>query len=520
MAEIDDFWDIGALLPKKKKTSAPPATEAAEAPSTVPYTPQEGEKEESTAPSSTYALHTNREKSKLLFAYETNAHPFIRKVSVYEVTSPFHFYHGFREAAEKSLSLLGKASAAPFVPFFSYSPQYAQLSPEQRAYYLYFRDAAHRGEYVRTDKNYLLLFIYEILNTPDIIHPEKGVLLLAGVWAAYRKEFPQMDKYMGDWLADYCLLHRVALPAALLAPFLMNCSQSSYLSELYLGALTVETEEGEHPAMMFLSWHDPYRTRFAEREEVKPLLFHIERAVLRAIPYINGQAVDEKNIITTKTKDAFVGAILAGAKRHRLVIAYQPFYAAIGLREQVTAAVKYAENRLRMHMHVKSRLLIKEMDPALQAIIDAYFDEVLPKEKAPEPVRPAYEAQYDAPAADFSAAEADKIEHASWENTRLLVQEEEEEPWWEEEAVPVLHPQSSDAPPLSLDALRLLEAFFHNKPVPSLGTEAVALAEEINGYFSDTLGDVVLELTEEGILPIFDYQEEVEDLLRSHMQDE
>ena len=531
MAEIDDFWDIASLLPRKKRQTPPaastlPSQKEAEKPSSSitpegTYSVSFSDEKEGAADSSDKArraLPQADKKTSLLLEYAPKGHPFLKRVRVYEQTSPFHFYHGFREAAAESLSHLGDAKEAPFVPFFSYSPQYSQLSPEQRAYYLYFRDSVYRGEYIKADKNYILLLVYEILNAPEKSNSEEGVLFLAKVFAAYRAAFPQMNRYMPEWLIDYCLLYRVSLPVYVLAPFYNEILAENVLREFYLGALAESSAEESGPLISYLSRHDPYKSRFANREDVLSELFHIEKAVSLVFSHINARAALEKNLITTKEREAFCGAVFAGASRYRIELVYQPIFASVGLSEQITAAVKYAENRLRMHFHVKSRLMVRELDETVKDVIDSYFDSALPEEPKALASRPEYERQYDAPTASFSASEAEKIENDSWQNTWLLV--EEEQAASEEPVLPPEQAAPSLTAPVSKEALLLLGALFHGRPVPALFGKAAVLAEEINGYFSDTLGDVVLDVTDGGLVPIFDYQEEVEDFLKSYTDNE
>ncbi|MBP3437476.1 MAG: TerB N-terminal domain-containing protein [Clostridia bacterium] len=517
MAELDDFWDIASLMPKKKKSViAAPVQEPVSFPS-----PQAFSDTEKTVKAEENISLKEREVT-LIEEYEITSHPFLRGARVYSVTSPFHFYHGFQEAAALSLSSLGKNPPCAFEPFFSYSPQYAQLSQKQMSYYLYFRDCAYEGRYIKTTKNYLLLFIYEILNSPNLIPKEEGALLLARLWAAYRGAFPQVDKYMREWLVDYCLLYRVPFPYKEIMSFLPALLEEGAWKEFYLGFIG-EASQDTKAAIRYFSKYDPYTTRMSQREELFSMLHHIEKALIPVFPVLLQIASREKNMVSLKSREVFLGAVWAGALRYRIEVSYQPHFAALRLAEELTAAVKYAENCLRMRLHIKSRLMVREVPPAVKELIDGYFEKAFPRKEEPLP-RPVYEAQYDAESCAFSATEAEKIENDSWQNTRLLVSEEELAEVFascdDEEEAP---PEPERGAPLSDAALRFLSALWQgegalaNEIAKEANTQKEALAEEINDYFSDTMGDIVLDMTAEGIFPIADYNEEIAGFLRAYM---
>ncbi len=99
--------------------------------------------------------------------------PLIRRVTVLPWPQSYNYYQRFVLDAQKYARIRGKE--APHVPFFSYIPQYAQLSADQMRWYLWFRERVRHGEYPDdVDFPYILLLIYEIINLPHKLPPEKG----------------------------------------------------------------------------------------------------------------------------------------------------------------------------------------------------------------------------------------------------------------------------------------------------------------------------------------------------------
>ena len=81
--------------------------------------------------------------------------------------------------AEDALRHFDKTSACSTpVAYFSYIPQYAQMSRSQLEFYFYFREKARVGEFIPCDVTYFWLFIYEIINLPDKIPPKEPSILI------------------------------------------------------------------------------------------------------------------------------------------------------------------------------------------------------------------------------------------------------------------------------------------------------------------------------------------------------
>ena len=130
-------------------------------------------------------------EADLITSYEPD-NVLLRKVSVYRWPNQYHFYEKFIRNAHLSHAAVGHE--CPRVPFFSYIPQYSQLTRGQAHYYFWFRDNAREGRYLDADISYVLLYVYEIINLPDEIEPTSGAVLLCRLWNAYRGHHRELDK--------------------------------------------------------------------------------------------------------------------------------------------------------------------------------------------------------------------------------------------------------------------------------------------------------------------------------------
>ncbi len=530
----DDFWDIEKLSPNAKKLYPRFSTErqtkeveikggdvSGDSRLTLPF--RAGESEEST--------------------YVPLSNPLIRKVTVRRFKGGYDFYESFRKAALLYYDVAAEPS--PFVPFYSYMPQYSQMSREQKNYYFYLRSEIRKGNYtLKADVSYLYLYVYEILNLPEKIPADEGILLLCALWRCYRKSIPTIDRYFSVWVQDYCIVHRLDAPTALLEGFIYDIIDVTSFKEFYLGGV-YSKKAGEITALLScLSDYDWRTGRYAGGADRDMYKKHVEGAmlpVLRAL-WENGALFLAESAVERLSRDAFPCSLCTHSVKCRIEIEYYPLGRSDGLRDRVTSALKYVENCLRSALSVKSRLAVKHLHEEDKRLIDAYFDEAfrLANQKRRESQREAYESLYDAPKQEMSFAGAESIEESSWKNTWLLVDTEEadvqytpdisiepprvasiaieENPEANDETKKLAKSEQTNAP----YATFLHTVFFGDgasmkQIAADAGVPIASLAERINEIFIAEIGDVVLEITENGVLPIEDYREEVLEWLRTQM---
>lgn len=526
--EKDDFWDIASLLPQRKKKSAPVFAETVE---TAAVETRETSSPRMEADAGKLHFFDTKEGGKA-YSYQPCGNPFLRGVTVHTYPSNYRFYRAFREDAVRLFAQEGEECA--YFPFFSYIPQYAQLRPSQLAYYLYFRSEARKGRYIDIDPSYFWLYVYEILNLPDLIPPEEGITLLANIWAAYREKMPSIEKNMVRWLADYALIHGVACPNQVLEAFLPHFLPLSHLKEFYLGKDADFTECRLH-ALLALSSDYAYRSSRYFEENRALMLAHIPTAaalVLNCLLQEKSGGVLEQTV--TKRYEAYQGALCAQEEKYEIEVTYCSVSGTESLKQIMTAAVKYAENKVRAHLSIKSRLAVSALPQKYKQLIDGYFEKALPKKKKAElapTIRPEYEELYDAPSRGFSDEEAQKIENDSWQNTLRLVSDEEKDELMRAEPVFSKTVEEVRAPAVEEDALDgvavgFLDLLFHSGEkrakayCAEKGVLAESLCEKINEYFMDLLGDIIIEIGVGQFALLEDYETEVEEFLNSRTRNE
>ena len=523
--ERDDFWDVASLLPKTKKRAGRVSYDTLGVDISEPETVRDMAKENSQKLSRESLASQTRKNETPLFDYAPDS-PFIRRVSVYSQDSAYRYYEDFDAAMHKYLRLTVKEAVR--VPFFSYVPQYSQLSSERLSWYLYWRSGCRRREYMQTDYSYVLLYVFELLNFDNPRYPDRMIEELCQLWRAYRRDYPQLDRCMPDWVCDYCLIHRVSLPYSVVGDFVDGFLQYATLREFYLG-LGEYNEDGYARALILgASGYNYKNSKFYAAEHKALYDEHILSAAAYAVGASSEQFRDvcrgEK--MSVLRRDAYAGALCTYKAKRVVVAQYLPLYRSGELRMDATFAVKYAENRLRAYIGVRSRLGVDGMSERIRAAVDEYFDSHLgrlPRSYRDSDfdarVEASYMTYYEAPSSSLEMERAISIEEDSWETATLMGET------FEDDAVEEVSEteESSDAQtdvdtaPIRLDA--------HMREVLSLisqgkSAEAKRFAVSAGGFISDVverinesaldlIGDVVIESYDGEYRIIEDYESEV-----------
>ncbi len=520
----DAFWDLSSLLPPRKRTDNQKRFATTVTPAAVNA---EGEGTENISKEELQLTSSSRgEENCEVSEYHPEGNNLIRTVRVLRRVSDYNFYDRFRRDAIRYLGE-ERTEEKPFVPFFSYIPQYAQLSEAQKEYYFYWRSAVRRGEYPRTEESYFFLYIYEIINLPEYIPPKKSAELLVAAWAGYRKILPRIDKYMAEWFADYCLVHGINGPFEGLRPFLAKILPYATMKEFYLGAMGDYTPRGIDTALAFFSdyrWRD---SRYAVGENYALFETHIFASLAPVVEYLFARErffVKEASRTICK-RDAFCGSLCAHNVRCRLQVTYHTVQDVAFLRTCLTAAVKYVENKLRSLLAVKSRLSVNLPLLDIKEMIDRYFDTVAHKIRTPKtaPPPPEYEKLYDRPKTIPSFQNASEIERSSWDTTCALVTEEELamiKNGEKSKAESTFLPEAAEIPTqtesfLTEEELAYLRAVLEDDRAAvralllQTGRLEAEWAAAINEKSMERIGDIVLLEGEDGYQPIEDYEEEL-----------
>ena len=547
--EADEFWDISRLVPKKKEPLAPFSTK----PKLTLFTDgTTGGESSSGASPLTFPARTGTFREE---TYVPDRNRFLKRITVRHRVDGYDFYENFRRAALLYYDV--KGSECPFDSNYSYMPQYAQMTKEQKNYYFYWRSELRAGCYAKTEPSYIYLYVYEILNLPDKIPPVSGLSLLCDVWRAYRKTHPTIDRYFSVWVQDYCMVHKLPSPGHLIADFLFEAVAASGFREFYLSDFDGESGVGTEGLLAYLSDYDWRTGRYAGGESRAVYETCMERTLGAFLTELfrRGDLFSENAASAVIRREAFPCSLCTHSVKCSLEIEYYPLGESTELRALVTGAVKHTENRLRAAMGVKSRLSVKNFPEDAARLADRIFDDLFAahKKKSAASALPEYEKLYDTGSETLSSEDAETIERASWDTTLRLVDEEEARELLSSniEKEGKAHPEDTRTPApektpsdighatgapvaaepssprqakshfgLSRAACDFLRAVYEGDEgakkaaVAASGGLAEGLIEQINEAFSEHFGDIVIDYDGAVAVPIEDYREDIESWLK------
>ncbi len=546
--ERDGFWDIEKLIPKKKTSSLSPFATRPMTSEHIIEAKNEADKHlkiESEEKSNTderrltFALMKKEGKAESVVYHPENS--LIKSITVRRLNDTYDFYDGFRKAAILYFDCPG--SPCEFAQFFSYMPQYSQLTKPQKDYYLYWRSEMRKENFIKTDYSYIYLYVYEIINLPDLVPPTVGIKLLCRLWKEYRKALPRIDLYFSIWVQDYCMVHNLPYPTELTRDFIFDIIRISTMQEFYFTDIMSQGKGGVWALIAYLSEYDwtkgvssVLRQVNGEEEKKKHEIYMnlMEGAFRVLLPDIwQSCLVERKSAEVTKiTRNAFQNTLCTHSVKCKLDIEY---YTLSNVRIDVTGVVRYIENKIRAVFGVKSRLAIRSIPEKYKELIDCYFADMLIKTEAENKKKnaPAYERLYDAPKEKLSLEGADEIERVSWDITVRLCDNDIED--GTASAENVLLPESSIPSDPTVNTAEKVAGNENNYGLSEFdigyighlldGTEIginmmdeQSAVERINEAFADGFGDVIIEETDDGFKLIEDYEGDITEWYKKIMK--
>ena len=540
-AELDDFWDIDALLPMRRAPRRAMDTEATEielSPIQEQGTRKEAERipvQESVPERHFIPPYTKAqaERERIPDTEYTPTDSLLCRVRLFRVKSNYRYYENFVRDAMRLWAVKGEECA--HVPFFSYVPQYEQMNRAQLQWYLWWRENFRRGVILTTDYSYVLLHAYEVINLSGKIDPKQGQETLCRLWTGFRDLFHQLDGCMPEWICDYSLLHALPPPQSLGRELLFVAMSRCSLKEFYVSAVG---EDGYVRALLdFCSSYDYRKSKFYTKENA-PLFDRVITGALREIAL--GKEKRERVFAIARedtsrmVRDSFAGALCAYSIRQKIAVEYHSFSCSHDLRYVVGETIKYTENAIRASLGIRARLSIYALAKEIKSVLDTFLCDRLPRKETAELQRKreieAYEKQYDLPRTPLSVSRAVEIERLSWSTTERLVEAFEEE---QIEAVcvpveqPVMSPkvctpepkekaEDSDDDGAFAETMRPYLPFLRAALDCDIAAQRAAaqqaatlpdvIADEINSIAADTTGDILLEEWEDGYAVIEDYR--------------
>lgn len=537
--DIDDFWDLDSLLPKRRSVapSYPHAnTDAVEitvdtknsSDAGTPIPPRDN-----SINKLPLRQRVEEYRSKPLdpyLIYNPNSR-LIKHVEISRWSTRFNFYEKFITDAKKLWARKGEV--AEHTPFFSYLPQYSQLNFSQMKWYLWWRENVRNSVYLRCDFCYILLYIFEILNCPSELDPRIGVINLSEIWLNYRNAHPRLDRYMCEWLCDYCLIHELPCPTAKLKPILHEITEIATLKEFYM-----DFSDAEGLCCSIISGASSYnfkKSRYITKENAPLFKEHIYGAVSAASKKLLSQPHCFELFGTDfrVNRVSYESALCTYTTKRSIAVEYTSYTRSPKFGFMATDLVKYSENRIRAYLGIRPRLKVEGIDEALKQELDCYFDSHLPlPKKAPkrrsmaeiaEAEAAVYERNYEPITADFSLENALEIEKKSWETTELLTSAFEEEipeevPSPTAEVPTKMVPGDENEFMCLIDTLGEAEMKLLSEISAGdfLGSclSADAVIDKINEIAYDLIGDIIIEKSETGYRLIPDYEGDIKEWLK------
>ena len=541
--DSDDFWDVSRLVPRKKPAAKPFVTKKQIADVVIDSKTDTDSADEDRKIDFSSCVGNASGDDRKIRSYTPSWSKLISKVTIRPSIDRFDFHGTFRKAA--LLYFDYKSQKCDFVPFYSYMPQYVQMSVEQKKYYFYWRDEVRHQRYIKTDYSYIYLYVYEIFNLPERIDSETGLKLLCSIWRAYRKEFSVIDSKFSAWVQDYCLIYDLHCPTSEIKDFLFDVITVSQFKEFYLSDIS---RDGNYSAAMiaYLSDYDWRRGKYAGGTNADIYRKHVEGAMSGIFSKLLEDDLRLGAEVSKLTRSAFQGCLCTHSVKCNLDIEYFSIGSSEKMRSDITAALKYVENKLRACLGVKSRLAVKELPDSFKQVIDEYFKLEFKRKMSDEAKSraPEYERLYDAVDTEISFERALKLEQSSWKTTALLTEGADD--YFEDSvgvSISMNHAEKCEieddvlseasAPKADesddgdryyglsrphidfLSAALVCDKDGMKRIAEDLRSSVDAIAECINEAFADNFGDVVLEATDDFSFKIIDdYYEEIEEWIR------
>ena len=291
------------------------------------------------------------------------------------------------------------------------------------------------------------------------------------------------------------------------------------------------TAEGwAHMLLSYCTSYDYHTSKFATEENIALFDEHVPKAIARVVEKLseNGKILSALPFNDCKiSAKAFDGAVCSSENRVIIDVEYCSFSRSHELRFLIGDAVKQAENKIRAHISVKSRLTVYSLPLELCQIINDYFDRALPvvrKARAKVDAPAEYDVLYDVPRTKLNISNAQKIESDSWDTTKELVGEFEESQAVEiEKKAQTIEIESVINESGEADAQSLLSALGKYAEAvtslaegegrslfelsKSLGIPVEAVVDAINEIAACAIGDILIEENDGQYSIIEDYLE-------------
>ena len=423
--ERDDMWELDELLPKRKNKAPVSADKKREEAAELIF----GHETPGVTGAAVPRLKTTSDSGEDYYEY-TPENSLILNVKVRKWPTEYTFYDRFLIDAQKYYRY--KCEQTPFIPYFSYLPQYNQMNIDQLRYYIYWRREVSAGNYIQTDYSYIFLYFYELINLETVSTPEKRLAAMCSLLNGYRKRFARLDKYAGEWICDFCLIHRLPPPLELLSDGLSDIMSVVGLREFYIGG---RNDINDVVLYDFVSRNNTYDYKKSASYDKKTAELYDKHIISAAVYAIEKtEHIKDGAPLLAKTcvvRNAYNGALCVSGAKKKIEVEYLSLNRSYRFRGMITDLVKCAENYLRAAIGVRGRLTVKGLSSEATNAVGEYFEKnniKKPKTASKTETGGFDRRLYEAESHGIDVGEAERIESGSWELTKRLVGDQEDEP--------------------------------------------------------------------------------------------
>ncbi len=524
----DDFWEIERLVPKRTNNyyTGKPITDTEPAEISFGENVNTPDSEKIPPREHTERIRGSRKAAKepetleCLYEYKPR-NPHFVSVEIFKWPSHYSFYDKFISDGKKYIGT--SVPKCEYVPFFSYMPQYNQLTLSQLKYYIWWRENVRNCIYLQADCGYIFLYVYELINIEGSFTAKQRLNFMSDVWLAYRRSFPRLDRYISEWLCDFCLINRLSPPKEVVKKA-GRISNSILLREFFSDPEDCGTKEDLYGFVMF---NTEYKYKNSALYTEKTAEIFDRHLIAAAVYALENTPELRENDSTPKLmeteRDSYSGALCACSAKRKIRVTFYTTFKDSQLKAVVTSLVKYSENRLREYLHIKNKLSPGELPQQLKSFVDLYYKINLPaRPVAPDPYdaeRAAEKIRYDlyeAKEEELNVQSALDIEDRSWDTTLKLIPEEELEQASSEPDISVSDTSDGDGYSALLSVLSPFQYEFLKLLHLGKSSEALKLCkahniipasaeEEINALAFDHTGDIIIQ----DMQVIGDYQNEL-----------
>jgi len=269
---------------------------------------------------------------------------------------------------------------AQFVPFMRYWPTYDGMSDDQLSWYFYWRGEVRQARYPDTDLSYIFVLVYELLNNIGIKDAVDGYERLRQLWLNYRGRYPNLDRYLVEWITDYvhvntCPINKLHIYKQALKLGISPTYPDLLLSE-YLGSSLAKLPLNLIENMIN---YRISKSKFYLEGHQELLADYIPKIIER----VNGEMLErsgngifdsfkpEESLVISR--EPFSSAVYPGDRTKITIGIVTPYTQHQQLRGFLTSIVKHSENSFRTIKEYKGRLRGYTLDENIKNTIDQFI---------------------------------------------------------------------------------------------------------------------------------------------------